>query len=394
MSKLIYDSIHGYMEMSELCLSIIDNPTFKRLKKIKQTGTCYEVWPGASHNRFEHSLGVGHLAEKMLKNIKFKQPELNIDDKSIELVKIAGLCHDLGHGPYSHTFDNEVIPELCKTKEIKNKTHEERSCMMLEYMCKTYNIDISDKEIKIIQDMIEPETSKMGFIYQIVNNKKCGIDVDKFDYLMRDPKMIGLNYSFDSSRLIEQSRVIDGNICYPDKLRQVIMDMFHTRYTLHRNIYNHPVVKSVEYMIRDILILADNYMFIAESCDDPERFSNMNDDIISVIEYCNEHTLGEKNQNHLRAQKLIKAIQMRDLYKYDGEYNSNECDEVVSKLQSGYIVQKLRIGYNSKNETPLLTVPLYNLKKPDQMYYSEEINQIKPSKYLEEDTYRVFKTDN
>ena len=391
MSKLIYDSIHGYMEMSELCLSIIDNPVFKRLKNIKQTGTCYEVWPGASHNRFEHSLGVGHLSEKMLKSIKFKQPELKINDRSIELVKIAGLCHDLGHGPYSHTFDNEVIPKLNEKNMIKNKTHEERSCMMLDYMCKKYSISLTDKEITIIKNMIEPENDNMNFIYQIVNNKKCGIDVDKFDYLMRDPKMIGLNYSFDSSRLIEQARVIDGNICYPDKLRQVIMDMFHTRYTLHRNIYNHPVVKSVEYMIRDILILADDYMHIGDACDIPERFLTLSDDIINVIEYCNEFTLGEKNQNHIKAQELINKIKMREIYKYDGEYNSEECEQVTSKLNTPFIVQKLRIGYNSKNETPLLRVPLYNLKDKDKMYYSEEINQIKPSKYLEEDTYRVFK---
>jgi len=391
MTKLIYDSIHGYIEMSNLCLSVIDNPVYKRLKHIKQTGTCYDVWPGASHNRFEHSLGVGYLSEKMLKNIKYKQPELKISERDIELVKIAGLTHDLGHGPYSHTFDNEVIPVLSKSKEIKNKTHEERSCMMLEYMCTTYNIQLNDKEISIIKNMIEPQTDTMKFIYQIVNNKKCGIDVDKFDYLMRDPKMIGLNYSFDSSRLIDQARVIDGNICYPDKLRQLIMDMFHTRYTLHRNIYNHPVVKSVEYMIRDILILADDYMFISEACDIPERFAILNDDIINIIEYCNEHTLGQKNKNHIKAQELIKKIKMRQLYKYNGEYNSKDCEEIVSNSKSNCIVQKLKIGYNTKNETPLLKVPLYNLKKPNEMYYSDEINQIKPSKYLEEDTYRIFK---
>ena len=75
MSKLIFDPIHGYIELSELAFTIIDTPEFQRLRNIKQLGCCYYVFPGASHNRFEHSIGVAYLARKLLRNIKRNQEE-------------------------------------------------------------------------------------------------------------------------------------------------------------------------------------------------------------------------------------------------------------------------------------------------------------------------------
>ena len=74
LTKLIYDPIHGYMSFDKDCLDIIDTITFKRLQNIKQMGTCDYVFPGATHSRFIHSLGVAYLAEKMIKNISLKQP--------------------------------------------------------------------------------------------------------------------------------------------------------------------------------------------------------------------------------------------------------------------------------------------------------------------------------
>ena len=105
-NKVIYDVIHGYVKISDLCLKIIDTPEFQRLRNLKQLGLTYLIFPSANHTRFEHSLGVSYLAGEMLKHLKNKQPELEITEREIELIKIAGLWHDLGHGPFSHFFDN------------------------------------------------------------------------------------------------------------------------------------------------------------------------------------------------------------------------------------------------------------------------------------------------
>eukprot|EP00057_Strongylocentrotus_purpuratus_P006001 XP_011660475.1 PREDICTED: deoxynucleoside triphosphate triphosphohydrolase SAMHD1-like [Strongylocentrotus purpuratus] len=111
-TKVFNDSVHGHIDFDPLLIKIIDTPQFQRLRFIKQLGCSYFVFPGAAHNRFEHSLGVCYLARELVLSLQRKQPELEITDKDILCVQIAGLCHDLGHGPFSHMFDLFFIPKV------------------------------------------------------------------------------------------------------------------------------------------------------------------------------------------------------------------------------------------------------------------------------------------
>ncbi|KAK1898998.1 Deoxynucleoside triphosphate triphosphohydrolase SAMHD1 [Dissostichus eleginoides] len=219
------------MELHPLLVKIIDTPQFQRLRYIKQLGAGYLVYPGASHNRFEHSIGVGYLAGELVKALKEKQPELDINKRDILCVQIAGLCHDLGHGPFSHLFDAMFIPKVTPPpgplgEKMKTWKHEDASVEMfdhlvdsnedLQWMMKAYGLNLT-KDLEFIKEMIKPPEAKKkyecrpekSFLYEIVNNKRTGIDVDKFDYFARDSYHLGIKNNFDHGRFIKFARVCE-----------------------------------------------------------------------------------------------------------------------------------------------------------------------------------------
>jgi HD superfamily phosphohydrolase len=151
MEKILNDPVHGHISLDPITLQIIDTPQFQRLRFLKQLGSAYYVFPGASHNRFEHSIGVCHLASEMISSIRSKQPELNISDSDVKCIKVAALCHDLGHGPFSHIFDNEFMPKMCPEQ---NFCHEMASEEMLSQIVLENEIDLDQVELTFIKDLI------------------------------------------------------------------------------------------------------------------------------------------------------------------------------------------------------------------------------------------------
>uniref|UniRef100_A0A8C5QFH3 HD domain-containing protein n=1 Tax=Leptobrachium leishanense TaxID=445787 RepID=A0A8C5QFH3_9ANUR len=149
---VLNDPIHGHIELHPLLVRIIDTPQFQRLRYIKQLGGCYYVFPGASHNRFEHSIGVCHLAGCLVQALHDRQPELEIDPiRDILCVQIAGLCHDLGHGPFSHMFDGRFMP-LHESMSVKMLYHLIESNGLDEVM-KEYGLRLPE-DLKFIEEQI------------------------------------------------------------------------------------------------------------------------------------------------------------------------------------------------------------------------------------------------
>lgn len=382
-SKKIYDPIHKYMKFESLLLDIIDTVEFQRLKNIKQLGLAYHVFSGASHNRFEHSLGVAHLSGVLLKNLQIKQPELKITDENIILVKLAGLVHDIGHSCFSHFFDNYFLKEKFKDKKCNEVNHEYRSQIIFEYIVKKNKLNISDENILFIKKLINPSENDTEFIYQIIANNKTGIDCDKFDYLLRDTYNLGLPYTFECNRFIENAKVIDNDICYSDKLVYDIYDLFNLRFRLHKQIYNHHTINQIEHMILDIFNLVDEYYNLSKSILNIEDFIKINDNIIEEIYYSNLD-----NVKINKAKKIIENIKLRNLYKVEEELvlDDNVIPNDILLKYSHFNSDKLCysfniINYSKGKQNPMKYVYLYDDNKK-YLYDSDKI-KVCPIKFQE-----------
>lgn len=402
--KLIYDPIHGFIKMTGLPRDIIDTRIFKRLQNIKQLGAVYYVFIGASHHRFEHSLGVSHLAEKMALNLKYNQPELKITHREIELLKVAALCHDLGHGPISHAFDSEVIPRLIDKDLPQVPEHEERSGVLLRQMIQENNLSITDDEVEWICCAIHPtrddlEKSDRPFLLEILANPIHGIDVDKFDYLRRDPYNIGLDYHVNSDRLISEARVINNHICWPIKLANTILNLFTVRYQFLREVCNHPVVKSIEYMYTDATLRSAGFLKLRDKLKKHD-YNNLTDVIYTLIEY-------DTSPQTVESREILGRIKSRDLYQYLGEIsvqNSSQFSRLLKKVDNTesmktkgldpdkIIVQQLNLGYSNSGSYPLKDVGFYNYANPNTVIDlpKKDISMILPSSFSEKYTIRIF----
>ncbi|XP_027923390.1 deoxynucleoside triphosphate triphosphohydrolase SAMHD1 homolog isoform X2 [Vigna unguiculata] len=317
--KHVHDNVHGNIYIDPLSLKFIDTEQFQRLRELKQLGFTNMVYPGAVHSRFEHSLGVYWLAGQCVEKLHtYQGVELDIDRFDIQTVKLAGLLHDVGHGPFSHLFEREFLPLVINGSDW---SHEQMSVNMVDYIVDEHRIDVDSQMIKRVKDMIlassesAPPRSSSGksFLYDIVANGRNGIDVDKFDYIARDCRACGLGCNFEFQRLLETMWVLDDEICYRAKDYLTIHKMFATRADLYRTVYTHPKVKAIELMIVDALVQANSYLEISSNIHDPSQYWKLDDTIVKTIETSASQELKE-------ARELILRIRRRNLYQFCNEY--------------------------------------------------------------------------
>lgn len=425
--KVFNDCVHGHIELDPLCVAIIDTPQFQRLRHIKQLGGCYYVFSGASHNRFEHSIGVCFLAGQLIETLKFKQPELNITDREVLCVKIAGLCHDLGHGPFSHLFD------LFMHKAAPHRTsqHEELSKRMFDHLLDERGVtleQLSKKEREFIKRLIQPSPNDCSslinidgpdemnvasddstFLFEIVANKENGVDVDKWDYFARDCHQLGITNNFDHTRFLKFARVIevDGrkHICFRDKEERSIYNMFYTRTVLHQRAYQHVVCQAVEIMLTDALLKANDHLMIcgkddrplkiSECVNDMEAFSQLTDHVYHQILHGNP-------RDALRdASKILRRLERRDLYRCICHTKPRSCSEVVRveeiskrvvELSHGTVASEdfeisvVNFDFGMREKNPVHSVLFYKKNEPDKAMLrvsKEAISLLWPSTFCE-----------
>ncbi|XP_037628433.1 deoxynucleoside triphosphate triphosphohydrolase SAMHD1-like isoform X2 [Sebastes umbrosus] len=451
-SKVFNDPIHGSVELPPLLIKMIDTPQFQRLRYIKQLGGAYFVYPGASHNRFEHSIGVAHLAGELAKALQTRQPELKITKEDILRVQIAGLCHDLGHGPFSHLFDQMFIPMTRPPGDKTEKwTHEKASKEMFDHMVKSNGLEVEMKkygleveteknglkvsnDIDFIKEMIAGLPRAEGqewpgkgrgedksFLYEIVANEYNKVDVDKFDYFARDSHYLGIQNNFDHDRFIKFARVckVDGqmHICTRDKEVDNLYEMFHTRHCLHRRAYQHRVNKIIETMITEAFLKADKYIKIKGSGGRMFTLSTAIDNMVAYTKLTGhvfEQILNSSDDELKEAREILENIIRRRLYKFLGQTKADENmsvtqdmiprwkEELALPVEDGltpedFEVLVITMDYGMKEKNPIDKMRFYKKEEPNKAFKIPESQKSKLyPKCFSETLIRVYcrKTDD
>lgn len=399
--KTFNDAIHGSIHMNELCLEFIDTKQFQRLRDLKQLGTLSYIFPCATHTRFEHSLGVGYLSGNIVNRYKIIQPELQISNREVNLIKIAGLLHDIGHGPFSHVFDNVFM------KAINNNSsycHENMSIKMIDYLIDDNNIDIENDDINFIKNIITNKKIKYNnYLQEIVANGINCLDVDKFDYLSRDMhNLFGTYKSYNFKRIYEFNKVIDNTICYDSKVIFDIYELFRERYNMHRQIYNHKKGKAIEYMVSDIMINSNKLFKFSDTVNNPEDFLKITDNVIKKVEY-------NDNPQLIYSQSIIQRIYNRKLYEFIDEFivpielmdkipkiketdiSTNNICSSININPDDIIIYDNRLNYNLNNNNPVDNVYFYNASDTDVKFKKnkKDTSSLLPTNY-EDRVLRIY----
>lgn len=232
--KIINDPVFGFITLqSELVFDLVENPIFQRLRRIKQLGLSYLVFPGANHSRFEHGIGTSHLMRQAISVLKLKGIE--ISDEEAEAITVAILLHDIGHAPFSHVLENTLV----------NISHEEISLLLMNELNKQFNGKL-DLAIRIFTNQYEKK-----FLYQLVSSQ---LDVDRLDYLSRDSFFTGVaEGTVGIDRIIKMLNVWQDQLVVDVKGIYSIEKFLISRRLMYWQVYLHKTVVAAEFLLINVL---------------------------------------------------------------------------------------------------------------------------------------------
>jgi len=330
MSKKIYDPVHGFIRFDALEHELITSIPYQRLYHIRQLGTAYLVYPGATHTRFEHSLGVMHIASSIYDHLfdyletgKFPTHLQNTIEPHIpakgsseyaywrRILRFAALCHDLGHLPFSHVAEKMMLD---------GDGHEgwTRKIMASEYLKPIWERCDPRRDVArdVIKIAIGPHKSDEPFSpwERVVSHMITGdfFGSDRIDYLLRDARATGLSYGlFDYQQLIEMIRILPA--LNPDHILQLGVEenglesceaLLIARHYMHKRVYKYPAVKSyAHHMARFMQKAYKSHPFL-QNIDD---YIHMTDN-----EVLTEVNCARRDKNHIAHHDAIRLLQRKD----------------------------------------------------------------------------------
>ncbi|MEM2145022.1 MAG: HD domain-containing protein [Candidatus Jordarchaeaceae archaeon] len=308
--SFIKDPIFGYINITYDEKKVIDTEPVQRLRRIRQLAGSEYVYPAGVHTRFEHSLGTMYLAEKLTNSLAQK---VEIDPTEIDMVKIASVLHDLGHGPHSHNFEALLLRHLGKTHEdftswiIRNSE--------LRDVLNSLGLD-AEKIARLAVGKLEDR--KRLFLDQIISS---AVDVDKFDYCLRDSYHTGGDFdSIDIFRLIYTMDVLDQNLAVNLNSISTLETFLVARLELFKTIYFHKASRAAQIMLEIAMEKANGEL----------EFMNFRsvDDYLKLDDY----TMWAMLEQCKASREIINCLRRRDLLKVAYERISFAKDEAFSTI--------------------------------------------------------------
>ena len=233
--KYFTDPIHGLISVPKgIVLKLIDHAYVQRLRRIRQLGLGYLVFPGSEHSRFSHAIGAMGLMQRVITSLKDKN--VTITRAEHEATLIAILLHDIGHGPYSHTLEQTIITDF---------HHEMMTLALMRKLNDEFN-----GELSLAIDIFTGQYKKQ-FLHQLVSSQ---LDMDRLDYLKRDSVYSGvLEGSIGIERILKTMRVFQGNVVIEKKGIYAIENYITARRLMYMQVYQHKTVLSADKLLRAIL---------------------------------------------------------------------------------------------------------------------------------------------
>ena len=291
----ITDPIHDFIRINKTERKIIDTSVFQRLRRIKQLSGAHLTYPGAQHTRFEHSLGVLHIASMAGESLHSKELMSNED---VQNIRFAALLHDIGHGPFSHLFE-EVL-------QRKKQNHEE---IGKQIILKSEIGDIISKsgyDKKLIHNLAVGQ-SKMQYLNEIVSG---ALSADMMDYLLRDGYFTGAEHAkIDHHRLTHSLDVYKNKLALDSSALVNFETMMISRFQMFKAVYFHKTVRAGEVMMLEAMSLAGNELGLSSLKID--EYVKLTDEV--VLEKL--MSLPETNSDLKAAKKIATDYQDRKLFK-------------------------------------------------------------------------------
>ena len=339
-TKVLKDPVHSYIHINyEVVWNCLDSKEFQRLRRIRQLGGDFQVYPTAEHSRFSHSLGVYEIVRRIVTEIKSLSVELSEYDKIC--VMLAGLLHDVGHGPFSHAFEH-----------VTKHSHEDYTAKIIlgETELNQVLAEVSPRLPEDIVSIIEHDHPN-DILNQIISGQ---LDADRMDYLLRDSYFSATSYGqFDLERILRTMRVrkIDENkkaLVVKYTGIHSVEDYIMARYQMYWQVYYHPVARSYEAVFIQLFNrLKDIFK------DNKEYFSDMKvlipfleKNVVSVEEYfkLDENSLLYccsliQDKDDEIAADLARRLQNRRLFEYV-DYSEENLAQIKNMLKEQNLDEK------------------------------------------------------